>query len=283
MTKVDVILLCYNQSAYIKQAIDSIFAQKVSEQLVVKIIIADDASTDSTLQIIKDNVSRSPFKVVFLKEQQNLGISKNYQRAFDAADGDYIAVLEGDDYWSAENHIQQHVGFLDKYQECSMSMNRIAYYDQQKETLQTYMWEYVDSPHFVDVEEQISKGNQLGNLSACVFRTKCVKKLPQDLYNLRIADWMLGVMLAQQGNIGLFEQSTSVYRMNPNSQWARKIQSEQIKEMIVLAQEYDKFQNGKYHDYWLQFIALQKRIEQRKIKRFIPNWLINILRKLRGK
>lgn len=250
---IDVILICYNQERFINQAIQSIFDQKVKENIALRVIVADDSSDDNTMQIIKSVAMKSPYVVEYLPQMSNMGISKNYQRAFDVCSGDYIAILEGDDYWSAPHHIQQHVDFLEEYTDSSMSMNAITFLDDDSGALSKNKWNYPRSPYFVNVKEQIKKGNQLGNLSACVLRTSCLKKLPIELYDLPIADWMLGVMMAQWGTIGLLKESTSVYRLKASGVWAGKSRWRQHITMIREADIYDRFQKGKYHKEWQEF------------------------------
>lgn len=248
---IDVLLVSYNQCNYIAQALESIFMQKVLAK--VRIVVADDASTDGTMGIIKMKAEQSPFELVYLSNNSNLGISKNYQRAFAVCSGDYVAVLEGDDYWNSSHHLQQHIDFLEKHRECSMSMNAITCLDENSGTFSRNKWNYSQSPYFVNVKEQIEKGNQLGNLSSCVMRTSCVKKLPSGLFDLPIADWMLGVMMAQWGTIGLLRESTSVYRVKASGVWAGRSRWQQHLVMLRDADMYDKFQEGKYHKEWKRF------------------------------
>lgn len=252
MIKVDIILVSYCQERFIEQALASISKQVVNKDVFLRLIVADDYSTDNTLSIIHRLVSGFSFPVVILPTSHNLGIAKNYQRAFSECDGDYIAILEGDDYWSSPSHIQEHIDFLTRYPECSMSMNRITYCDENGK-LYSFRWGYSESHHFVSTREQIENGNQLGNLSACVLRTRFVKHLPDTLYDLPIADWMLGVMLSQYGPIGLFEETTSVYRKNANSTWASKSHLSHVRTMIQLANKYDSFQQGLFHKNWRTF------------------------------
>jgi glycosyltransferase involved in cell wall biosynthesis len=276
--QLDILLIAYNQEQYIAQAVESILMQRVNEDVQVRVIVADDCSKDSTLEIIKSYEEKSPFPFVYLSAEKNLGISKNYQRAFAACDGDYIAILEGDDWWSSPNHIEQHIRFLDNHKECSMSMNTITLFAQETQELKPAYWGYGDNDVFyVDTKYQITQGNQLGNLSACVLRNNNVKELPSALYDLYIADWMLGVMLSQQGLIGLLRESSSVYRANSNSQWASMDRKRQIKQLLDLSKQYDAFQNGKYHQHWKQY----RRTLINKNKRYLmPPLMYKLMKKL---
>lgn len=277
--RVDIVVVSYNQEKFIAQAMESLIMQQVDDYIDVNVLISDDCSSDITLEIIKEYEKKSPFPFVYLQNNNNLGISKNYQRVFEYTDSDYLAILEGDDYWSSHLHLKQHYDFLDSHKKCSMSMNAITYLQQNNNHQYTPKWSYKKNVHFVDIEEQIVHGNQLGNLSACVFRTNCLKRLEPSLFNLYIADWMLGVMLAQQGLIALLEQSTSVYRVNSQSQWASLSTEDKIKLQLELADMYDNYQNGLYHKYWMKF---KNRLVENKYTHSKVNFLSRIYRRIKN-
>ncbi len=113
--KVSVVLISYNQEAYIKEAIKSILNQKVNFNY--ELILADDCSKDKTFQIMEEYAKKYPEKIVLLKRKQNLGATKNQLDASLHAKGKYLTVLEGDDYWSNENKLQTQVDFLENHPE----------------------------------------------------------------------------------------------------------------------------------------------------------------------
>jgi len=239
---VDVLLISYNQEKYIAEAVDSILMQQVNKDVCLRLIVADDHSQDNTLGVIKEIINHQSaisnnIEWVFLPEQENLGISKNYQRAFAACEGDYIAVMEGDDFWTSDEHLQRHIDFLESHKECSMSMN-------------DFSGRHGDGYRMVYWKQQIIMGNQLGNLSACVCRTTCVKQLPEMAFSVHFDDYLLGVLLSQMGPIGILEESTSVYRCNEHSMWASLSGWKKFRRNLQFADMYDKLQDGKYHDLW---------------------------------
>lgn len=255
MTTIDIILFCYNQEQYIEQALRSIYAQELPENVSARIIVADDASPDNTLAIIKRLSPESPFPVLFLPEEPNIGISKNYKRSFAATTADYVAILEGDDYW-LPNHLVQHVEFLRKHQKYSMSINSITFLEEGKSFLSG--WAYPTSSVSISVEEQIACGNQLGNLTACVFRGDYLRILPAELFNQYIADWEIGILIAQNGPICKFRESTSVYRLNPHGQWTQCDMNERTRSRINSINQMNAMTNYKYRS---QFKIVQQRIE----------------------
>ena len=216
---VDVILCCYNQEEYIAQAVQSILAQRVEAD--VRVIVADDCSTDDTMPIIRRCQSQSPFPFIYLDSDHNIGMKANYQRSFAACSADYTAILEGDDWWDSENHLAQHLNFLQSHPRHSMSYNLIAFHFQDTGRTRRQRWLYKDIDYLsINLREQISWGNQIGNLSSCVFRTSLLHSLPDTFFQLNFADWELGIMMALKGPIAMLREVTSTYRINSKGQWS---------------------------------------------------------------
>lgn len=113
--KVSVCVITYNQELYIKQCLDSIISQEVSFEY--EIVVSDDCSQDGTLNILREYYQLYPkiFKVLY--NEQNLGVAKNYQRVLSAACGEYIALCEGDDYWTDPLKLRKQIDFLDSHQD----------------------------------------------------------------------------------------------------------------------------------------------------------------------
>ncbi|MGI2203487.1 glycosyltransferase [Shewanella oncorhynchi] len=95
MTKISVLVLTYNHSAYIKQCIDSILLQSVNADL--EIIIGDDCSTDGT-QLLLKNLYADKNNVSLILREENLGASLNFIDIISNATGDYLVYIDGDDY-----------------------------------------------------------------------------------------------------------------------------------------------------------------------------------------
>ena len=257
MTSVDIILFCYNQEQYIEQALRSIYAQNLPKKVVARIIVADDCSFDHTLSIIKRLAPESPFPIVFLPEEPNMGISKNYKRSFAATHSEYVAILEGDDYWFPD-HLFQHIRFLSSHQRYSLSINQLQFL-KEGEGLQVSYWPFIVSHVSISLRQQIECGNQLGNLSSCVIRGKYLRSLPESFFDFQFADWELGMFLAELGPMAKLKGVTSVYRVKPSGQWVQLNDNERLSSRLTSIEEMDAFFGRKYHD---SFLKVQNRIER---------------------
>lgn len=269
---IDVILCCYNQENTIQQALESIYSQKTDD--VVNIIVADDMSNDKTLEIIKSIPKKKGFEISILESENRLGLEKNYQRAFAHCKNEFVFILEGDDWWSSENHIKQHVNFLRENQDVSMTMNWLELINEESVKLENN-WnpEWGDYKRWT-IRDQIH-GNKLGNLSGCCFRGELIQKLPESLYQITFADWLLGILMAQYGDIVIFKESTSVYRIRSKGQWSGLSEKEQKHQYIELAKLYDKFLDYKYTK---DFSVLIKSLNMRHYESSI---IYKILKKIK--
>lgn len=108
--KLSVILPVYNESKYIRTALESILYQNINFNL--EIIIIDDHSTDNTVEIVQSYLSQFN-NIKLIINEQNRGKGYSFMRAYEIAKGEYFHVLDGDDYFISYNKLQKQVDFLD--------------------------------------------------------------------------------------------------------------------------------------------------------------------------
>lgn len=241
--KLSILLVTYNHEKYIKAAIDSILMQKLDYDY--EIVVADDCSSDNTLKIIEEYKMTYKDKFKILENEKNLGITKNYKRGFSACRGEYIAVLEGDDYWVNNKKLQKQIDFLTKHSECALVFNRFEVYDMSNNTRHAQPWFSFKSSQITNVKELI-KSNFIGNFSTCMYRNELIQKIDPTLYEMVVYDWMLNIVLAQSGLIGYLPRVMSVYRLNPNGTWSQKSEIDKIKSTIENMTIYDEYLKGRF-------------------------------------
>lgn len=104
--KISVLLPVYNCELYIKEAIDSILNQTFSD---FELLVIDDASTDKTVEIIKNYTDN---RIVLTQKPKNLGYTDSLNYGLSSAKGEYIARMDGDDF-SLPNRFEKQVAYLD--------------------------------------------------------------------------------------------------------------------------------------------------------------------------
>jgi glycosyltransferase involved in cell wall biosynthesis len=115
--KVTVFLSTYNQEKYIRKALDSIFMQVTS--FPYEVVVADDFSTDGTRDVILEYQARYPEMLVTYFTPENLGNCRKTVNCFEKGlfRGEYVSLLEGDDYWLETDRLQVLVDFLEEHPE----------------------------------------------------------------------------------------------------------------------------------------------------------------------
>lgn len=246
--KVSVLLITYNNSPFIKQAIESILLQVTSYKF--EVVVTDDCSQDSTMEIIKYYKNIYPEKIKVLDNKENVGITKNYERGFKACSGEYIALLEGDDYWISPYKLQIQTNFLDSHKEYSAALNRYIIYNMEENTSKkTYFY---DNLKYITIKtDNLIRTNLIGNFSACIYRNETVKSLDPGLYSMEVYDWMFNIAISQKGPIAYLPEVTSVYRIHNHGAWNGRSEGEKIKSMLKVCDEYNKFLNYKYNEHFL--------------------------------
>ena len=114
---VSVVMITYNHERYILQAIESVFMQQVNFPL--ELIIADDHSSDNTPQVVQSFIDTHSTRhlIRYTYHTPNKGMSPNFAWALQQASGKYIALLEGDDFWTDPHKLQKQVDFLEQHDE----------------------------------------------------------------------------------------------------------------------------------------------------------------------
>jgi glycosyltransferase involved in cell wall biosynthesis len=112
---VSICCTAYNLEKYIAEAIDSFLMQETSFNF--EIIVGEDCSTDSTRNIIKNYQQKFPNIIRIISSDKNVGVIKNYNRVIEAAKGKYLAICDGDDFWSSNDKLQKQVDFLESNDE----------------------------------------------------------------------------------------------------------------------------------------------------------------------
>ena len=126
--KLSVFVVTYNQEQYLRQCLDSIVMQKVNFDYGV--IIGDDCSTDGTGAIcdeFADRVKSQKSRVKSIEvyhHSKNMGLLKNWEFVMNKCQGEYIALIEGDDYWIDEHKLQRQVDWLDTHPEYTLTFTR---------------------------------------------------------------------------------------------------------------------------------------------------------------
>ncbi|MBR3449824.1 MAG: glycosyltransferase [Bacteroidales bacterium] len=207
---VSIVCDVYNHGPYLRNALDGFIMQQVS--FPIEILIHDDASTDNSAEIIREYENRYPdlFRPIYETENQYHKQHLWADIQFPRAQGKYIALCEGDDYWTDPLKLQKQVDYMEAHPDCSLCFTNaiIHWYDGAHE----------DSV-FAQFEEKDYSGVQLcekwiSPTASFVFKTEFCKEFAQIVHKyleIIIGDSPLLLTCAQNGKIHGIPDITCVY------------------------------------------------------------------------
>jgi glycosyltransferase involved in cell wall biosynthesis len=109
--KLSIIMMAYNQGKYIDEAISSVLNQVLPES--GELLIGDDCSKDNTAEIVEPWLAKYPNNIQYFLRKENIGLHANYIDLMNHARGEYIALLEADDYWLDRFKTQKQIELMD--------------------------------------------------------------------------------------------------------------------------------------------------------------------------
>lgn len=251
--KVTILCTTYNHEKYIEDSINGFLIQETDFEF--EILIHDDASTDNTANIIKKYEQMYPkiIKPIYQKENQYSKGSKYFwDLLFSNAKGKYIAICEGDDYWTDSTKLQKQVDFLKdnkKYMACYHNTG-ILRENKNKNNLELISNTIKD----IFKIEDFAKGKIYFHTSSLIFRfnDKIKKKIITHYSHKNFGDRFLSILLASLGPIKYINRVMSVYRIHNNGVWSSLSREKQaISNLSILIQAYNTL-GIEYRDYFLE-------------------------------
>lgn len=114
---VSVAMIAYNVEPFLREAVESVLDQVVDFR--VELVIGEDCSLDGTRAVAREYALRYPTVVRVLEHEQNLGLTPNSVATQNACRGTYVALLDGDDYWTDAAKLARQVAFLEEHRDFS--------------------------------------------------------------------------------------------------------------------------------------------------------------------
>jgi glycosyltransferase involved in cell wall biosynthesis len=219
MILVDVIMPAYNHEKYIAQAIESVLMQQCDFEY--RLIIGEDCSTDRTKTICMEFQNKYPNRILLLNSCANEGMAANYKRLFKTSTAEYVAILEGDDYWIDNKKLKKQIEILMQNPEIGLvHTNYYALYENRlQKTGNTFA--YPDQFRGNLVKESDVRIKCIINPLTTCFRSKLVKEnVDFDFIvnnNLLTVDIFLWAEICRRSKVEYLNDLTGVYRIHSNS------------------------------------------------------------------
>jgi glycosyltransferase involved in cell wall biosynthesis len=239
--KVSVSLITYNHEAFITQALEGALMQQTD--FAYEIVVGEDGSTDRTREIVLAFQQRHPDKLRLLPSEGNLGMMVNFVRTLQACTGEYVALLEGDDYWTDPEKLQRQADYLDDHPECSTSFHnaRIHFEDGSQPPR---LYNPPDQQPVSSIED-LWHNNFMATCSV-MFRNGLSRRLPEWFEQMRFGDWPLHILHAQQGAVGYLNRVMAVYRIHSGGVFGSMSRIRQLTDIIAFYEEMEGLLGAAY-------------------------------------
>ncbi|MCZ8196453.1 MAG: glycosyltransferase family 2 protein [Flavobacterium sp.] len=265
--KISVALCTYNGEKYIQKQLDSILHQ--NKFSVDEIVICDDCSNDTTVEIIKEYIKYHPETIKLFDNETNQGSTKNFEKAIAICQGDYIFLSDQDDIWN-ENKIVETLKIFNENPKCEgVFTNASLINEDDKIITPLTLW---DSIFFLENELQkpidlfdiITKNGNIATGATLCIKNE-VKEFIFPFSDEVLHDEWIAILLAIKKTLYYSTQNLLYYRIHGNQQVGvksdAKLKKIKHKKRILLGLDEPK----KYKDYlilskkkWLKFNELEK-------------------------
>jgi glycosyltransferase involved in cell wall biosynthesis len=205
---VSVSMITYNHEKYIEEAINGVLMQVTDFE--VELIISNDNSPDQTDTIIQRIIKEHPkgYWIKYIKHEKNLGAIPNSMDNFKQCSGEYIAICEGDDYWTDPSKLQKQVCFLQENNDYVITYTSVEAFDENG-IIENYIGGAKCDLDSIDLQ----KATPINTLTTC-FRN-VVTNYPYEYNFSKIGDLFIWALLADYGKGKYIENITPArYRIH---------------------------------------------------------------------
>ena len=234
---ITILVPTYNQEDSIGKTLDSILEQETKYNY--KILIAEDCSTDKTVQICQKYVDKYPDKIELIAQTENTN-AEHLRAVLFGITSKYLTILDGDDYWSSPNKLQKAVSFLDKNPNYITFAHDTLYNDKVKKAKQSL----VHDIHKATIKNPMTFDNMLYlHTSARTYRNNI--NLGKAFDGGRpLGDLNLLYLYLNRGPLYYHDEIMSVYNITGKGIWSKLPRQEQ-----VLAEELANYNCNKLLDF----------------------------------
>ena len=253
-------MITYNHELYIAQAIEGVLKQKA--YFSIELVIGEDFSSDKTREICLSYKEKFPNKIRILQRDKNLGMMNNFVDSLKSCEGKYVALCEGDDYWTDPLKLQKQIDFLESNPEFSACCHRVQVIDQDGCSISNSF----------DIEQKIMTFEDLVVLNSIytasfVYRNKQFE-VPDWFNKVSAGDLPLYLLNAKIGKVKFFNEIMGAYRKHSGGVWSPIGAIERTSKLISLLLECQKHFYPHAKALFSQQIAIH-------FKRLLPYYFVN--------
>lgn len=247
--RVAILTTTYNHAPFIAQAVESVAMQKTT--FPIKMIIGEDCSTDETRAVLLQLKQKYPDLLDLRLREVNYGRRRNFVDLFYACKADYVALLEGDDFWTSPDKLQKQVDFMEQNQDCAIIFHPIDRLEGNGQKFDFCPPIFKEKYDLTD----LLKGNFIGTCSV-MYRRQLVPQLPDWFNVVSAGDYPLHILYATQGKIGFLPEKMATYRIHDGGVWSSQPFIQQLLNTIQYTEFVRDYVPTPYKPYLNEQLAL---------------------------
>ena len=258
--KLSVCFITYNHEKFVRQALDSVLMQQCNFDF--EIVIGDDCSTDSTSKIIEEYAAKYPDKIRLNVFEKNVGMTSNWVSTIGACKGEYVALLEGDDFWTDPLKLQKQIALLEKNSDYVFIAHDVEVIRETSKVEQDYLLHIPEDSVFT-IRDFLDKGVFLQTASI-VFRREALLRFPTWAdKRVKTIDTLVYLLLSSKGSYYYLAQKMSCYRMHvggvSHTSWKKQQNTFEFDVVYVLKHfnAYSNYQFNKEVEDKIEFYYLR--------------------------
>lgn len=236
-------MITYNHGRFVTKAIESVLAQRTS--FPIELVIGDDASSDDTCRQIEVLKAQAPEVIRLLSRPTNIGMHRNLEGVLEECRGEFVAFLEGDDYWTCEEKLQVQVDLLRARDDAVGVFLPVMTVDHLGR--QTGFWgadigfvrtdgSFPESCMREIGTQELLKSNIIPTLSVMI-RWDAIPDLPASFRKLKMRDWPMWIFASLRGPWLYFPKVMAAYRFHDGGVWNSMGWPEQLASFMELWHE----------------------------------------------
>ena len=238
--KVSVCIITYNHERFIAQAVEGAMMQETTFDF--EVVVGEDCSTDGTRSVLLDLQRKYPDRLRLLLRDPNIGMLRNFVSTFEACRGQYVALLEGDDYWTAPEKLQVQADLLDANPEhAACAHNAMVYVESEQRTTCIYGTILQST---IDLAQLVAE-NRIATCSVMA-RNGLIHEFPDWFWSLPWGDWAFHVLTAEHGSFAYIDRIMAVYRVHDGGFYSSMDVIKRLEGQIRTWDRFDRYFEGRY-------------------------------------
>ncbi len=259
--------MVYNHENYLDVFFKGVLSQQLSFDY--EIIIGVDQSNDASLIICKKYQERFPGIITIIEHVERVGMIRNFIATYNACTGKYIAICEGDDYWTDDQKLMKQIQVLDNDKNAVLCFTDIKVLDEEEGTFDMN-WAKIGKDRYTI--EDLIKSYPISFCSV-LFRNNIVALNEHSLQGLSMADLPFVLELMTHGYAKYLNVQTAVYRRSAQSSYSKNTIVEQllkkktIYEYLLRQPRFTKYKRQLFKVYNYHLYAIATRLDKTDIRR----------------